>query len=99
MTEDERFEMEKAVKIMDSWLHNGKVEKPRQLLLDAMQTAVKEMQRADSERTMPLYARTCAVLNYHIANPLAVLFRDPVTIGAIKTGIAVMEKALGWRHI
>lgn len=94
----DRYEAEKAVKLLDSWLHNGQVDKPRQILLDAMHTAMKHMQRVDSVRTVPLYARACAVLAYHITHPMAELFRDPVTLKAIKTGISVLEKALGWRH-
>lgn len=94
----DRNEAERAVRLLDSWLHSGAVDKPRQILLDAMHTATKHMQRVDSVRTVPLYARTCAVLSYHITHPLAELFRDPVTIDAIKTGISALEKALGWRQ-
>lgn len=93
----DRDEAEKAVRLLDSWLHSYAVDKPRQILLDAMHTAMKHMQRADSERTVPLYARSCAVLGYHVSHPLAELFHDPVTINAIKTGIAALERALGRR--
>ena len=69
-------------------------DKPSQIMLDAIHTAVKQMQKLDEVRIVPLYKRACAVLAYHITNSTAVLFRDPVTIGAIKTGIAVLERAL-----
>lgn len=90
----DRTAMENAVRLLDSWLHCGVVDKPRQILLDAMHMAMKCMQKVDSERTVPLYARPCAVLAYHITHPLAEMFRDPVTIDTVKTGIAVMERML-----
>lgn len=93
MDENERFELEKAVTLLENWLHCGKVDKPRQALLDAMQTAVNTMEKEDGGPGMP-YKRPRAVLQYHVSNPLAILFRDPVTINAIKTGIAVMGHVL-----
>lgn len=90
----DRDEAERAVRLLDSWLHSYAVDKPRQILLDAMHTAMKHMQKLNSERTVPLYERTCAVLGYHVSHPLAELFHDPVTINAVKTGIAVLEHML-----
>lgn len=94
MNDFERTELEKAARLLDNWLHCGKVDKPRQALLDSMQTAAKVMQKADASNYTPIYSRVCAVLNYHAANPLALLFRDPVTIGAVKAAIAVLDKEL-----
>ncbi len=91
MTENERYELEKAARLLDNWLHCGKTDKPRQALLDAMNTAVHVMQRKQEAK---MYERTCAVLNYHIVRPMAELFRDPVTIGAVKTAIAVLDGML-----
>lgn len=99
MDDFDRRTAEQAVKLLDSWLHNGQVDKPRQILIDAMDTAIKYMQKADSVRTVPLYARACGVLAYHVKYPMALMWRDPVTLDAIKTSISVLEKALGWRHI
>lgn len=99
MDDFDRKTAEKAVVLMDSWLHSGVVDKPRQLLVDAMHTAVKQMERVDNMRTVPIYKRARAVLTYHIVNPMAEMFRDPVTIGAIKDAISALEKALGWRQI
>lgn len=94
MSDYERDEMERAARLLDNWLHCGKVEKPRQALLDSMHTAVQMMERLDKLNYSPIYSRVCAVLNYHIVHPLAELFRDPVTIGAVKTAIAVLDKEL-----
>lgn len=99
MDDFDRNAAENAVKLLDSWLHCGKLDKPRQTFLDAMQTAVKHMRKVDSVRTVPIYKRACAVLDYHVVNPMALMFRDPVTINAVKDAISALEKALGWRHI
>lgn len=93
MTDNERNELERAVRLLDNWLYCGKVDKPRQALLDVMQTAINAMHE-EQNRSGVSYSRPCAVLQYHVNRPLAELFRDPVTIGAIKTAIAVMERLL-----
>lgn len=94
MNDFERTELEKAARLLDNWLHCGKTDKPRQALLDAMNTAVQVMQRVDARSYTPIYSRVCAVLNYHIVHPMAELFRDPVTIGAVKAAIAVLDGML-----
>lgn len=94
MDDFDRYQVEKAAALLDSWLRSGVTDKPSQLMLDAIHMAVKQMRKLDDVRVVPLYKRNCAVLAYHITNPTAVLFRDPVTINAIKTGIAVLERAL-----
>lgn len=93
MSENERFELEKHARLLDSWLHCGEVDKPRVSMVNAIQAAVNAM-KAEQRRSRLSYKRHCAVLTYHIVHPDALLFRDPVTLEAIKTGIAVMERAL-----
>lgn len=88
MDNQERETLQAAIKLLDSWLHSGVTSKPRRLVLDAVQTAVDAM-RKDQDSN---YKRHCVVLQYHIDHPDAILFRDPVTLAAIKTGIAVMER-------
>lgn len=79
------------IRTLDNWLHNGVVVKPSCSMLTAMQAAIDAM-RQEQQRMKLSYDRPCAVLQYHVNQPTAELFRDPVTIKVIKTGIAAMER-------
>jgi len=91
MNEQEREVLEGHVRTLKDWLHRGGMDKPTVGLLSAMQAAVNAMQE-EQERTRLSYARPCAVLLYHIKEPTAWLFRDPVTIATIKTGLLMLER-------
>jgi predicted RNA polymerase sigma factor len=86
-----RDALDGAIRVMDNWLHNGELDKPTWAMLTAMQTAIDAMRR-EQRRTALSYDQPCAVLRYHINQPTALLFRDPVTLRTIRTGIAVMER-------
>lgn len=91
MSENARDILDGYIRTMDNWLHNGVVIKPSYAMLTAMQAAIDAM-RQEQGRTHLSYERPCAVLQYHINQPTAELFRDPVTIKVIKTGIEALER-------
>lgn len=90
MSDLDRDVLQEHISRLDNWLHNGSLDKPSGAMMESFRAAVDAM-KAEQARTNLSYERPCAVLMYHINNPLALLWRDPVTLKTIKTGITAME--------
>lgn len=91
MDKNERAALRAHAETLDKWYRHGTIDKPSVGMLCALQEAVDAMQ-AEQARTGSSYARPCAVLLYHIKEPTALLFRDLVTLTAIKTAIRALER-------
>lgn len=91
MSETNKAALQEYIRRLDNWLHASKVDKPSVGVLNALHAAICALQE-EQRRSGLSYERPCAVLQYHINQPLAILFRDPVTIKTIRTALRVMEK-------
>lgn len=92
MTKDERLKYYKAINVIDHKLLGkpGFVMEPTRDQLEAIILAVKSMETRMQETGNPL-SKHIAVLQYHIKNPTALLFKDRNTLDALTAGILAMK--------
>lgn len=91
MNEMERDALQGHIRALETWLRNGEVGKPSNGMLDTLQAVVDVMVEEET-RVRLSYRQACAVLLYHIKNPTAWLFRDPMTLKVIKTGLLLLQR-------
>lgn len=96
MTADERARYNKALQVIDYKIISKRnvVAAPTIEQYYAMQAAVDAMERWMSEKGKPL-SRQIAILNYHIANPTALIFKDRYTMDAMEQGCVALKRLLG----
>lgn len=95
MQNDTRKALELGLSVLNHWLHSGCVEKPTAAQYEAIRTAISAMEQL---RRKGDYEQPIAILSYHVKHPTADLFRDPVTIKAVKAGIDAMKRMLEGRR-
>lgn len=97
MDRQERSIIALHILTLTNWLkNNGKVEKPNEAEMDAIEAAIDAMKGLANG--WENYEQPIAILNYHVTHPTALLFRDPVTIKVVKIAIDALErKAKGRR--
>ena len=96
MTQDERIMYNKAINTIDFKIigRPNVIMEPTIEQLRAVQLAVHalEVQAHETERD---FSRHIAVLNYHLSQPTAILFKDRITIDAMVAGIVAIKRLLG----
>ena len=99
MTQDERIMYNKAINTIDYKiiLRTHCIAEPTMEQLRAMQLAVHAMEEKMKETGKDL-SRHIAVLNYHLAQPTALLFKDRHTIDAMTAGIYAIKWLLGGKE-
>lgn len=65
--------------------------------LYAITDAVNALQEWQTECPALDFCRHIAVLNYHILQPRAILFKDRYTMAALRAGVQALEHKLGKR--
>ena len=92
MTNEDRIKYSKAINVITYKIIERPFEesKPSDEQIEAMRLAIHAMNMMsyDTGRDM---ARKVAILNYHIENQSALLFKDKHTMDAMKTGVAAMK--------
>ena len=95
MTREERIEYRKAMNVIDYKILDKKAAViPTVEQLQAISLAVTAMQRRMEEKALPL-RRHIAVLQYHVNEPTATLFKDRYTLEALEHGILAMKWMIG----
>lgn len=92
MTREECSILKLHMDTLARWLHNGKLEPPNVVQMEAIEAAIAAMRSLG--RGWEDYERPIAILNYHVSHPTALLFRDPVTIKTIKVAIDALERKI-----
>jgi hypothetical protein len=96
MTHDERLIYNKAINCLDYKVigRPNVVAEPSIEQLNSMRLAVDalEQQMKTTEKDL---SRHIAVINYHLANPTALLFKDRYTIDAMNAGVIAMKWLVG----
>ena len=96
MTRDDRLKYNRAINVIDYKI----IGKPTiQMVptieqMEVIPIAVDAMARQMQETNKPLH-RHIAVLQYHIAHPTAVLFKDRYTMDAFTAAILAMKWLIG----
>ena len=67
--------------------------------LHAIADAINALQEWQRETPALDFRRHIAVLNYHILQPGAILFKDRYTMAALRAGVQALEHKLGRRAI
>lgn len=95
MTKAERMLYRKAINVIDYKLLSkpGYVTEPTRDQLEAIILAVKSMEKRMQETEYPL-GKHIAVLQYHIKNPTALLFKDRNTLDVLTAGIMAIRWAM-----
>ena len=92
MTHEDRIKYSKAINVITYKIIDRPYDEnvPTNEQLEAMRLAIHAMNMMayDTGRSM---TRLIAILNYHLENPNALLFRDKHTMEAMKTGVAAMR--------
>ena len=98
MTQDERIMYNKAIYVIDYKiiLRPNTVSEPSIEQLRAMQLASHAMEARMKETGKDL-SKHIAVMNYHLAQPTALLFKDRHTIDAMTAGIFAIKWLMGNR--
>lgn len=65
--------------------------------LHSITDAINAMQEWQYESPKLDFCRHIAVLNYHILQPRAILFKDRYTMAALRAGVQALEHKLGKR--
>lgn len=96
MTQDERLRYNKALNVIVYKIIERPYDEniPTNEQLDAMMLAVRALNLLAYD-TGKDYARQIAILNYHIAQPNALLFRDRHTIQAMNSAVYAIRYLLG----
>lgn len=96
MTHDERLMYNKAINCLDYKVIGRPhiVAEPSMEQLNSMRLAVDalEQQMKATEKDL---SRHIAVINYHLSNPTALLFKDRYTIDAMNAGVIAMKWMVG----
>mgnify|MGYP003307423165 CR=1 FL=1 len=91
MTAEEREIIRKHIRtIREKMIGNHVVGRPRSEQIAALQAAVDAMQVYKHVSALPC-ERLSKVLQYHINNPEACMFRDEVTLAALEAGAKALE--------
>ena len=91
MTREERVQYRYAMKVIDYKIIERKGAQVVTLeQREAIMLAVDAMKRRMEETGLPL-RKHIAVLQYHINQPTATLFKDRVTMDALEAGILAMK--------
>lgn len=95
MTREERMQYRKAMNVIEYKLIGRKdAVIPNVEQSEAIALAVTAMQRRMEEKALPL-RRHIAVLQYHVNEPTATLFKDRYTLDALSHGILAMKWMVG----
>ena len=95
MTRDERMQYRKAMNVIDYKIIGKKdAVIPNVEQMEAIIQAVRAMQYRMDEKGLPL-RKHIAVLQYHINQPTATLFKDRITLEALEHGIMAMKWMIG----
>lgn len=96
MTRDDRLKYNRAINVIDyKILGRPTIQTvPTIEQLEVIPIAVDAMVRQMQETRKPLH-RHIAVLQYHIAHPTAILFKDRYTMDAFKESILAMKWLIG----
>lgn len=96
MTADERIMYNKAINCIDYKIISRPhiVTEPSMEQYRSMQLAVHALEVQAKETGRDL-SRHIAVLNYHLSQPTALLFKDRVTIDAMTAGIIAIKWLMG----
>lgn len=96
MTQDERLRYNKAVNVLVYKVINRPYEEytPTNEQAEAMMLAVNALNLLayDTGRN---YDQQIAILNYHIAQPFAILFKDRYTMKALNQAVYALKYMLG----
>lgn len=96
MTRDDRLKYNRAINVIDyKILGRPTIQTvPTIEQLEVIPVAVDAMERQMKETGQSLH-RHIAVLQYHVAHPTAVLFKDRFTMDAFTAGILAMKWLIG----
>ena len=95
MTREERMEYNKAMNVIEyKVIGRRDAQMPTDEQMNAIMLAVGAMQRRMEEKGLPL-RKHIAVLQYHINEPRATLFKDRNTMDALSHGILAMKWMIG----
>lgn len=95
MTQDERAKFSKAINVIAYKIIERPYfeSMPTNEHLDAIRLAVHAMNMMGYDTGKDMH-RHIAILNYHLANPNALLFKDRNTMDAMSMGIAAMRRLI-----
>ena len=96
MTQDERIMYNKAINCIDFKIigRPHTIIEPTMEQLSSMQVAVAALEK-QMKATGRDFSRHISVLNYHLSQPTALLFKDRITIDAMTAGIVAIKWMLG----
>lgn len=96
MTQDERIMYNAAINVTDYKIigRPNSITEPSMEKLRSMQLAVQAMEKQMKETGKDL-SRHIAVLNYHLSQPTALLFKDRITMDAMTAGIIAIRWMMG----
>ena len=95
MTREERMQYNKAINVIDYKLISKKGDTiPTIEQMEAIHMAVEAMKRRMEEKGFPL-RKHIAVLQYHVNQPTATLFKDRNTLDALAAGVMAMKWLMG----
>lgn len=95
MTREERMQYNNAINVIDYRLICKRCATvPNADQLQAIHLAIGAMQRRMEEKNLPL-GKHIAVLQYHIKQPTATIFKDSITLEALEQGIMAMKWLTG----
>ena len=96
MTIDERLMYNKAINCLEYKVIGRPhlVGEPTQEQMNSMQCAVNALEKQMMDTGKDL-RRHIAVINYHLGQPNALLFKDRITIDAMTAGIFAMKWMVG----
>jgi preprotein translocase subunit SecA len=95
MTREERIEYSKAMNVIEYKIIGRRdAQMPTDEQMNAIMLAVGSMQRRMEEKGLPL-RKHIAVLQYHINEPRATIFKDRNTLDALSHGILAMKWMVG----
>lgn len=95
MTREERMQYNEAMNVIDYKIICKKAAQvPTVEQMKAIHLAVGAMQRRMEEKGLPL-RKHIDVLQYHVNQPTAILFKDSITLDALEQGIMAMKWMIG----